>query len=282
MACLFNNHLIIQYDDTSDKPILIRRCCWSSNVARLSLKEFLKIKDIIDYASKLDSPKKEVDICKDNCSEISNSIENIQILISRNCNLHCYHCFCNDHKDTKTMITLNNYCLNKLKGHSLNTLRLNGSGEIFVYYDSLITYLKSLNTQDFKNIKFFTNGNLLDDKRLEELKDISNKTGVNYIFYYSVDAITEETYKKVRIGGDFNKVLHNIEKTLSLFSKENVLISFSIKKPNRKEAKLFRQFYKEKFKIDDNYLCMNYDFLNKEDDIDKKIYQELKVNNLIV
>lgn len=275
MACLFNNHLIIQYDDTSDKPILIRRCCWSSNVARLSLKEFLKIKDIIDYASKLDSPKKEVDICKDNCSEISNSIENIQILISRNCNLHCYHCFYNDHKDTKTMITLNNYCLNKLKGHSLNTLRLNGSGEIFTYYNDVIKYLRSLNTQDFKNIKFFTNGNLLDDKRLEELKDISNKTGVNYIFYYSVDAITEETYKKVRIGGDFNKVLHNIEKTLSLFSKENVLISFSIKKPNREEAKLFRQFYKEKFKIDDNYLCMNYDFLNKEDDIDKKIYYEL-------
>ena len=49
MACLFNNHLIIQYDDTSDKPILIRRCCWSSGVARLSLKEFLKIKDIIEY-----------------------------------------------------------------------------------------------------------------------------------------------------------------------------------------------------------------------------------------
>lgn len=275
MACLFNNHLIIQYDDTSDKPILIRRCCWSSNVARLSLKEFLKIKDIIDYASKLDPPKKEVDICKDNCSEISNSIENIQILISRNCNLHCYHCFYNDHKDTKTMITLNNYCLNKLKGYNLNTLRLNGSGEIFTYYNDVIKYLRSINTQDFKNIKFFTNGNLLDDKRLEELKDISNKTGINYIFYYSVDAITEETYKKVRIGGDFNKVLHNIEKTLSLFSKENVLISFSIKKPNREEAKLFRQFYKEKFKIDDNYLCMNYDFLNKEDDIDKKIYYEL-------
>lgn len=275
MACLFNNHLIIQYDDTSDKPILIRRCCWSSSVARLSLKEFLKIKDIIDYVSKLDPPKKEVDICKDNCSEISNSIENIQILISRNCNLHCYHCFYNDHKDTKMMITLNNYCLNKLKGHSLNTLRLNGSGEIFTYYNDVIKYLRSINTKDFKNIKFFTNGNLLDDKRLEELKDISNKTGINYIFYYSVDAITEETYKKVRIGGDFNKVLHSIEKTLSLFSKENVLISFTIKKPNRGEAKLFRQFYKEKFKIDDNYLCMNYDFLNKEDDIDKKIYYEL-------
>lgn len=275
MACLFNNHLIIQFNDKSDKPIEIRRCCLSSIVSRLSVKEFLKIKDIIDYVSKLDFPKKEIGICKDSCSEISNSIENVQILISRNCNLHCYHCFYNDHKDTKIMITLNNYCLNKLRGHNLNTLRLNGSGEIFTYYDDVIKYLRSINTEDFKNIKFLTNGNLLDDERLEELKDISNKTGVNYIFHYSVDAITEETYKKIRIGGDFNKVLHNIEKTLSLFPKENVFISFTVKKPNREEAKLFRQFYKEKFKIDEDFLCMNYDFLNKENDIDKKIYYEL-------
>ena len=58
-----------------------------------------------------------------------------------------------------------------------------------MYYDNLIPYLKSLNTQDFKNIKFFTNGNLLSDEHLEELKNISIQTGVNYIFSYSVDAI---------------------------------------------------------------------------------------------
>lgn len=89
-----------------------------------------------------------------------------------------------------------------------------------MYYDNLIPYLKNLNTQDFKNIKFFTNGNLLNDKRLEELKNISIQTGVNYIFSYSVDAVTKETYEKIRIGGNFNKVLQNIKKTISLFSKK--------------------------------------------------------------
>ena len=32
----------------------------------------------------------------------------------------------------------------------------------------------------------------------------------------------KETYEKIRIGGDFNKVLQNIKKTISLFSKNNV------------------------------------------------------------
>lgn len=57
---------------------------------------------------------------------------------------------------------------------------------------------------------------------------------------------------------------------------------FTIKEPNREEAKLYPQFYKELFGFEDTHIGMNFDTLNKENDIDKKIYQELKVNNLIV
>ena len=259
------------------------RCCWSSCKTELSLKEFFKIKDIIEYGSKISLVENTFGMCNENdCSKMSSSIENVQVYLLKACNLNCYHCFNNVHKDSSIRIKLNTYCLNKLRCHNLNTLRLSGSGEIFVYYDSLITYLKSLNTQDFKNIKFFTNGNLLSDEHLEELKNISIQTGVNYIFSYSVDAVTKETYEKIRIGGDFNKVLQNIKKTISLFSKNNVFLMFTIKKPNREEAKLYHQFYKELFGFEDAHIGMNFDTLNKENDIDKKIYQELKVNNLIV
>ena len=47
----------------------------------------------------------------------------------------------------------------------------------------------------------------------------------------------------------------------------------TIKKPNREEAKLYRQFYKELFELEDAHIGMNFDTLNKENDIDKKIYQ---------
>lgn len=282
MACLFDKHLTICFNDATNS-IDFMRCCWSSCKTELSLKEFFKIKDIIEYGSKISLVENTFGMCNENdCSKMSSSIENVQVSLLKACNLNCYHCFNTVHKDSSIRIKLNTYCLNKLRSHNLNTLRLSGSGEIFVYYDSLITYLKSLNTQDFKNIKFFTNGNLLSDERLEELKNISIQTGVNYIFSYSVDAVTKETYEKIRIGGDFNKVLQNIKKTISLFSKNNVFLMFTIKKPNREEAKLYHQFYKELFGFEDTHIGMNFDTLNKENDIDKKIYQELKVNNLIV
>ena len=46
-----------------------------------------------------------------------------------------------------------------------------------------------------------------------------------------------------------------------------------IKKHNREEAKLYHQFYKELFGFEDAHIGMNFDTLNKEDDIDKKRYQ---------
>lgn len=45
---------------------------------------------------------------------------------------------------------------------------------------------------------------------------------------------------------------------------------FTIKKPNREEAKLYHQFYKELFGFEDTHIGMNFDTLNKENDIDKK------------
>lgn len=277
MACLFDKHLIIYFNDITGN-IELKRCCWSSCKKELPLKEFFKIKNIIEYGSKISLGKDTFGICKDDCSKLSDSIQNVQISILKACNLHCYHCFDDVHKDSPLRIKLNNYCLDKLRGYNLDTLRLISSGETFIYYKDLISYLKSLNTQDFKNIEFFTNGNLLNDDHLEELKNISIQTGINYVFSYSVDAITKETYEKIRIGGDFNKLLQNIKKTISLFSKSNIFLIFTIKKPNREEAKLYRQFYKEQFGFEDDHMSMNFDFLNTENDIDKKIYYE--INNL--
>lgn len=146
MACLFDKHLTICFNDATNS-IDFMRCCWSSCKTELSLKEFFKIKDIIEYGSKISLVENTFGLCKENdCSKMSSSIENVQVSLLKACNLNCYHCFNNIHKDSPIRIKLNNYCLNKLRGHNLNTLRLSGSGEIFVYYDSLITYLKSLNT----------------------------------------------------------------------------------------------------------------------------------------
>ena len=101
-------------------------------------------------------------------------------------------------------------------------------------------------TNDTKEINFQTNGLLLNHNRLKELHDISIQTNVKYSFNFSVDAVTKETYKKVR-GGDFDRLIDNILFTIELFGKENIKYSFTIKEPNKHEAIKFKDFIKNTF-----------------------------------
>lgn len=227
-------------------------------------------------------PEHNSEGCHGDCSQVSDYIDTVQVAILRNCNLNCYNYIAgtNHHLDTALMREINEFCLKNLKGHHLKLLKFTNVGEILVYYNDLIKYLMTIDKNDFENIEILTNGNLLNDERLLTLKNISNLTNVNYIFRYSIDAISESTYKKIRIGGDFNKVLHNMEKTIELFGINNLFIFFTIKEPNREEAPLFHQFYKEKFKISDKHLYLNYD-LTSQDPNDILVYNQVlkKLNN---
>jgi MoaA/NifB/PqqE/SkfB family radical SAM enzyme len=66
-----------------------------------------------------------------------------------------------------------------------------------------------------------TNGNLLNDKILKYLNALSFNITV------SIDAITEETYRRIRVNGDFNAVIKNIQ-TLLDYTKEKGT-DFSVK-----------------------------------------------------
>ena len=154
------------------------------------------------------------------------------------------------------------HTLERIKGHHLDVIHMQSSGEIFYYYHHLKCYLNSLTTKDTLQVNFQTNGNLLSAERLKELKEISKKTGIQYTFSFSMDAITSETYKKVRCGGDFDKLLDILERTIILFGKENIDLSFTIKEPNMHEASKFRKFYRDEYGITRSYL--SYDFFDKK------------------
>ena len=281
-TCNCKNSLLITFNAYYNQ-VELKRCCWSEPIVVKSIKDFLKIKDIFNYGISIkNTPKHNSEGCHGDCSQVSEFIDTVQVAILRNCNLNCYHCIAgtNHHLDTALMRKIDEFCLKNLKGHHIKLLKLTNVGEILVYYNNLIKYLISIDKNDFENIEILTNGTLLDDERLSTLKDISNLTNENYIFRYSIDAISESTYKKTRVGGDFNKVLHNIEKTIELFGLDNIFISFTIKKSNRDEALLFHQFYKEKFKINDKHLYLGYD-LTTQDPNDILIYNQAlkKLNN---
>ena len=96
------------------------------------------------------------------------------------------------------------------------------------------------------DIWLHTNANMLTQEFSEKLIDCG-LTKINF----SIDAFSEETYKVLRVGGDYEKVLDNIDNFLKLKLKKNahflrVRISFVSQKENEHEKKPFFDYWKAK------------------------------------
>ena len=75
------------------------------------------------------------------------------------------------------------------------------------------------------DIWLHTNANLLTPEVSERLID-SGITKINF----SIDATTEETYDKLRVGGDFKKVIKNVKDFLKIKNnKKGILLAMSSK-----------------------------------------------------
>ena len=66
----------------------------------------------------------------------------------------------------------------------------------------------------------------------------------------SIDAMSNETYKKVRVGGDLNITQKNILKLLTLRNEVNsrtkIIVSFVEQKENSHEVDDFKRFWDKK------------------------------------
>ncbi len=96
------------------------------------------------------------------------------------------------------------------------------------------------------DIHFNTNASLLSEEKSKRILD-TNVTRMNF----SVDAITEETYKKIRIGLNFKTVLKNIDSFLNLRAKMGkelpiVRVSFLLQEKNKHELEAFKEFWVDK------------------------------------
>lgn len=96
------------------------------------------------------------------------------------------------------------------------------------------------------DLAFNTNANLLTDVMIEDLLD----SGLTRI-QFSVDAFTGDTYKKVRPGGDFKKVINGIEKFLKRKEERKVAglltaVSFLKMSVNAFELKSFIAYWERK------------------------------------
>ena len=86
-----------------------------------------------------------------------------------------------------------------------------------------------------------TNGTLLTEGKIQEVCD----SKVDRI-KFSIDAFTEETYNKIRMGLNYNKVLKNIENIRNSGCKTRITVGFTMQKYNYFELKDFIKFWKKK------------------------------------
>ncbi|MEO5333868.1 MAG: radical SAM protein [Magnetococcus sp. YQC-5] len=84
-----------------------------------------------------------------------------------------------------------------------------------------------------------SNGTLLDEKAVQALLD----AGLDEI-YVGIDAITKETYEKIRLGGKFDVVMNNIHRLLEMAKDRiQVTVQFAELDENRHEIERFKEYW---------------------------------------
>jgi len=129
----------------------------------------------------------------------------------RSCNLACPSCrtdfiVANKQQQRRLDVIMENTILPLLQ--EAETVKITGSGDPFGS-NHFRRILQRINRHEFPNLKIdlLTNGQLFDEKAWNdlELEDLVNDV------YISIDAATEDTYKVIRRGGDFGRLLKNLQ-----------------------------------------------------------------------
>ena len=128
----------------------------------------------------------------------------LEIETTTRCNLKCIMCEHTYWKEQNRDMTFEQFKYIVDQFPKLKWLGLTGIGESFLNKD----FLKMLEYVKEKDVfvELYDNFCFLDEGKIRQLI----KLGVDKIFI-SLDASTKETYEKIRVGSDFNKVVDNLK-----------------------------------------------------------------------
>jgi radical SAM protein with 4Fe4S-binding SPASM domain len=169
------------------------------------------------------------------------------------CNGHCQKCV-HGHDDLKADYGYKEYLpfetfkqlVDECDEHGCPSVGMSQTNEPLLDPDLMdrIEYVSS--KKSIMDIHLNTNASLLTEKISRQILD----TSVTRICF-SIDAITEETYNKVRHGLNFKLVIQNIETFLALREKNNsslplVRVSFLLQEDNEHELEAFKNYWVDK------------------------------------
>lgn len=226
-------------------------------------------------------PKRAQELIDKNIYELDYPPICVHMAIDNSCNLQCPSCRRDHivHPNPKT-----GKWIESILDFGIEYIGFNYNGEAFNNYHFL-NFMRNFKKEKYPSLKkvdLITNGIQFDQKMWESLSD-DFKDIINYMTV-SVDAATEETYNKIRVRGDFQKVCQNL-KFLGQLKKNGKIkyltISFVLQKLNRHEilefAKMIidigassvaicrienwihysKEEFKEKMDLPDNFLIEN-------------------------
>ncbi|MDD3065373.1 MAG: radical SAM protein [Endomicrobiaceae bacterium] len=154
---------------------------------------------------------------------------NIMLILTNSCDLDCIMCYQNKNTVKNINIKLVNIVMNNLQ--YLENIKWQG-GEVLAlpYFKDIL-----LKTLQFPKIKQTITSNFQNVG--EDIIELILKNNINLII--SIDSVVKETYEKIRVGANFDKLKENLEKVnyyiTKYGSKINLQINFLIMKINYKE-----------------------------------------------
>lgn len=166
------------------------------------------------------------------------------------CNLKCPMCSHgevdqSDLRDTFLDFELFKKVIDEGVGYTLRSVGLDQEGEPLLN-KNLVKFIKYAREKGIQDVMINTNALALTKERTEELLG----SGLTRI-HFSLDAIHKETYDKIRVGSDYDKVYANVLHFLNRKKELNQVlpltrVSFIKMSTNEAELDEFRRYWEEK------------------------------------
>jgi MoaA/NifB/PqqE/SkfB family radical SAM enzyme len=168
------------------------------------------------------------------------------------CNLACIHCphpsfkISPHYAGRKLELELNNKMVEEVRAHGQGVtqyIRYASNGEPLIH-PQIFEMMEYAKQRSGVTITLTTNGKTMNQARVERLVAI----GVD-IVDISLDAYSDDTYTRIRVGGDLRvtraNVLRLIQHTRAAGHKTKIVVSYVEQPLNRAETQAFESFWKD-------------------------------------
>lgn len=176
----------------------------------------------------------------------------LQLDISQNCNLRCPQCMIGNpeylpeyYNDEIVDFELYKKIIDEASSFNCPSLSVQGNNEPLLWPD-FEKYIQYAREKGFIDIMINSNATLLTPKRVPSLLNC----GLTRL-RFSIDAATSSTYEKIRVGGNFNRVIDNINYLLEYKKLNNITlpligVSFVKQAANEHEEADFIAYWKDR------------------------------------